>query len=153
MEDSLFFKDLYVGQKFSSEKYLLSEAEIIDFASAYDPQIFHTQPDKAGDTFFKGHAASGWQTVAVTMRLLVYSIPLNCGIIGMGGNLTWFKPVRPGDSLRAESEIIDMRPSNSKTDRVIVTLLVKTINNDDEIVQTLETKILVFSKEKRFCIR
>ena len=142
----LFLGDLHVGKKFISDKFQLNTQDIIDFASVYDPQVFHTDPEKAKDSFFNGHAASGWQTAAVTMRLIVTSVPLDCGIIGIGGDIIWPGAVRPGDILQAETEVVDIQRSTSKPDRGVVTLFVETKNQRDEVVQTLKTKIMVFDK-------
>ncbi|MGL4667627.1 MAG: MaoC family dehydratase [Saezia sp.] len=146
MNELLFFEDLHVGTKFSSSTYLLSKEEIVDFASLYDPQPFHTDSEKAEELFFKGHCASGWQTAAVTMRLLVTSVPLGCGIIGAGVDLTWLKPVRAGDVLQAQAEVKEINPSRLKPDRAIVTWLVETRNQCGEIVQTMQAKTIVLSK-------
>ncbi|MCL1915084.1 MAG: MaoC family dehydratase [Desulfovibrionaceae bacterium] len=147
MDARLFLEDLYVGQTFISGTFHLDEQQVIDFATIYDPQVFHTDPEKATDSFFKGHAASGWQTAAVTMHLIVTSIPIDCGIIGIGGDLTWLRPVRPGDTLKAESKVTNIQISKSKPDRGVVSWLVETKNQHDEVVQNLTTKILVFRKK------
>jgi len=147
MQQPLFLEDLHIGKKFVSGGYQLSERQIIDFAVEYDPQPFHTHPGRAIDSFFNGHAASGWQTAAVTMRLLVSSVPFDFGIIGLGADIVWPAPVRPGDILQVEAEIIAVHPSRSKSDRGVVTLLVNTRNQYGEAVQTLKTKILVFSEK------
>lgn len=149
MTNRLFLEDLYVGKKFSSAKYHVSEQQIMEFASAYDPQPFHIDPAKADESFFKGHAASGWQTAAITMRLIVTSVLLDYGIIGIGGDLTWLKPVRPGDTLQAKTEVTEIQISKSKPDRGIVTLLVQTENQHGDLVQSLSTKIMVFGKNQQ----
>lgn len=146
MKTTLFLEDLHVGQKFVSGDYSMDKEQIIAFAQTFDPQIFHVDPVKAEDSFFRGHAASGWHTAAVTMRLIVTSVPIDCGIIGMGGEIAWLKPVRPGDVLHVESEILDIQPG-PKPDRGIVTCLVKTKNQQGETVQTFNSKIVVFCKK------
>ena len=143
----LFLEDLFTGREFRSAEYTLGEAEIIAFASMYDPQPFHTDPDKAKELFFKGHSASGWQTAAITMRLLVTSIPLDCGIIGIGGELVWLKPVRPGDTLHVTAKATAIHVSQSKPGKAVVTWFVETLNQHGEAVQTLTTKTMVFGKD------
>ncbi|MGF6592038.1 MaoC/PaaZ C-terminal domain-containing protein [Pseudomonas sp. 2835] len=68
-QDKLYFEDLKVGITFTSSSYEMSAERILAFATEFDPQPFHTDPDAAKDTFFAGLAASGWHTSAVTMRL------------------------------------------------------------------------------------
>ena len=96
-----YFEDMYVGQRFTSGSHVLDEAQIKRFASEFDPQTFHLDNEPAKATLFGGLAASGWHTAAVTMRLLVQGgLPIAGGIIGSGGELSWLKPTRPGDTLR-----------------------------------------------------
>ncbi|MDR1396135.1 MAG: MaoC family dehydratase [Desulfarculales bacterium] len=146
MSQNLFLEDLYIGKRFDSGRYLLDKKEIISFASEYDPQPFHTDPEKSEKLFFRGHSASGWQTAAVTMRLLVSSVPLDCGVIGVGADLTWLRPVRPGDELQVTTEVQQIHISQTKQDRAIVTWLVETKNQKGETVQTMTSKTMVFSK-------
>ena len=141
----LYFDDFTVGQKFASAKRRRVEAtEIKDFAAAYDPQPFHLDDTAARDTVFGGLAASGWHTAALTMSLIVGSEfrPAG-GILGFGGELSWLKPVRPGDELRAEVEILELRTSRSRPDQGLVTVRVTTFNQHDEAVQTFTPTLLV----------
>jgi acyl dehydratase len=141
----LYFDDFTVGRKFASAKRRRVEAaEIKDFAAAYDPQPFHLDDAAARDTVFGGLAASGWHTAALTMSLIVGSEfrPAG-GILGFGGELTWLKPVRPGDELRAEVEILELRTSRSRPDQGLVTARVTTLNQHDEAVQTFTPTLLV----------
>lgn len=141
----LYFEDFAVGQKFASAKRRRVEAaEIKAFAASYDPQPFHLDEQAARGSVFAGLAASGWHTAALTMSLLVPSEfrPAN-GIVGFGGELSWLKPVRPGDELRVESEILEVRPSRSRPDQGLVTVRVTTLNQHDEAVQTFTPTLLV----------
>ncbi|HML11235.1 MAG TPA: MaoC family dehydratase [Stellaceae bacterium] len=140
----LYFEDFAVGQKFASAQRRVEAAEIKEFAAAYDPQPFHLDEEAARGTVFGGLAASGWQTAALTMSLLVPSEfrPVG-GIVGFGGELSWLKPVRPGDELRVESEIIELRASRSRPDQGLVTVRVTTLNQHNEPVQTFTPTILV----------
>lgn len=143
---SLYLEDLAVGQTFSSGEYPLDARQIIAFASEFDPQPFHVDPEAAKSTFFRGHAASGWHTMAITMRLLVQSIPLAQGILGVNGMVAWPRATRPGDHLHVESEIVAITPSRSKPDRAIVEMHAQTFNQTGEVVLDLQTKIMVFKR-------
>ncbi len=112
----LYLEDLSPGQIFDSRSITLSAEEIKSFAGQYDPQPFHLDEATATDTFFGALVASGWQTGAVTMRLLVESVPLAGGLIGMGGEVAWPAPVHPGDSLSVRTEVLEVRPSRSRPD-------------------------------------
>jgi len=114
-QDRLYLDDLYVGQRFASATDTIDEAQIKAFATRFDPQPFHIDEKAAEDTLFKGLAASGWHTAAITMRLNVEGgLPLAGGIIGAGGELAWPAPTRPGDTLHVESEVLEITPSRSK---------------------------------------
>lgn len=142
--DRLHLDDLHVGQRFTSASHTIDEAQIKAFAAQFDPQPFHTDEQAAKGTFFKGLAASGWHTAAITMRLNVEGgLPLAGGIIGAGGEITWPAPTRPGDTLHVESEVMEVTPSRSKPDRGIAVIVSRTINQRDEIVQTLTAKLVV----------
>jgi len=143
MSGMLYLDDLYVGRRFTSPTHEVDEAQIVAFAREFDPQPFHTDPKAAEATVFRGLAASGWHTAAITMRLNVASVPIAGGILGLGGDLAWPHPVRPGDVLRVENEIVEVTPSKSKPDRGVVTLRSQTKNQRDEIVQVTTVKLLV----------
>jgi acyl dehydratase len=118
--------------------------QIKAFAAQFDPQPFHTDEMTAKDTFFKGLAASGWHTAAITMRLNVETgLPLAGGLIGAGGEITWPAPTRPGDTLHVESEVVEITPSRSKPDRGIAVILSRTINQRGEVIQILKYKVVV----------
>jgi acyl dehydratase len=141
----LYFEDLAVGQKFpSARRRPVETAEITNFAAEFDPQPFHLDAGAARESAFGGLAASGWHTAAMTMRLIVDSEfrPAG-GIIGFGGELAWLKPVRPGDELRVESEILELRQSRSRPDQGLVKVRVTTLNQHDEPVQTFTPTLLV----------
>src|ERR1051326_1198335 len=105
----LYLDDLYIGQRFTSETYLMELARIKEFAAEFDPQPFHLDEAAAEQSVFKGLVASGWHTAAVAMRLLVISgPPLANGLIGFGGEISWPRPTRPGDRVHLESEIIEI---------------------------------------------
>ncbi|MCA6117342.1 MaoC family dehydratase [Bradyrhizobium sp. WSM 1738] len=140
----LYLDDLHVGQRFTSKTHTLDEAQIKTFAVQFDPQPFHTDKQAAERTFFKGLAASGWHTAAITMRLNVESgPPLAGGIVGAGGELNWPAPTRPGDVLHVESEVVEIAPSRSRSDRGTIVLLSRTLNQRGEVVQILKAKLVV----------
>jgi acyl dehydratase len=144
---NLYLEDLRVGQRFTSETYPMEESRIKSFAAEFDPQPFHLDESAAEASVFRGLAASGWHTAAVAMRLLVTSgLPLANGIIGVGGEIAWPKPTRPGDTLRVESEIVEIAPSRSKPNQGIVTVRNTTLNQNGEPVYVFTAKILVFRR-------
>lgn len=145
-DEPIHLDDLAVGDLFLSGEHLLDAEQIIAFASQFDPQPFHLDPELAQDTFFKGLAASGWHTMAITMRLLVESVPFAKGIIGAGGEIAWPRPTRPGDRLRVESTVREIRPSRSKQGMAIVLLHSLTFNQHDDVLQDFTAKLLAFRK-------
>jgi acyl dehydratase len=144
--DKLYLEDLYVGQRFTSGTYLMTESAIKAFAAEYDPQPFHLDESAAADSVFRGLAASGWHTSAVTMKLLVTSLPVANGVIGVGGEIAWPRPTRPGDNLHVESEIMQIVPSRSKPNQAIVTVKSTTYNQEQQEVQVLTAKLLVYKR-------
>jgi acyl dehydratase len=140
----LYLDDLRVGQQFVSQSRAIDAAQIIRFADEFDPQPFHLDEEAAKRTPFAGLVASGWHTAALTMRLLVEGgAPIAGGIVGLGGELTWLKPTRPGDVLRVHSEVAEIMPSRSRPDRGIVTIRSETRNQRDEAVQVFVGRIVV----------
>jgi acyl dehydratase len=142
--EGLYLDDLHVGQRFTSHTHLVSEEQIKVFAREFDPQPFHLDAEAAKSSLFAGLAASGWHTAAITMRLLVHAgLPLAGGIIGAGGELSWPKPTRPGDTLTVASEVVEIVPSRSRPERGTVTVRSETRNQRDEVVQTLLARLIV----------
>jgi len=142
-ERRFYLDDLHVGQRFASAAHAIDEAQIIAFAAQFDPQPFHLADEAARGTLFGGLAASGWHTAAITMRLLVGSLPIAGGIVGAGGEIAWPRPTRPGDVLQVESEIVEIAPSASRPDRGLVTLRSETRNQRGETLQTLTARLVV----------
>jgi len=144
----LYLEDLHVGQRFTSGAYLMEEARIKEFAAEFDPQPFHLDEIAAEASVFKGLVASGWHTAAVAMRLLVTGgLPFANGIVGMGGEIAWPRPTRPGDILHVESEIVEIAPSRSKPHQGIVTVRGTALNRNNESVYVLTAKLLVFKRK------
>ena len=142
----LYLEDLSAGQTFTAGPVKVSEADILAFAKEFDPQPFHTDPEAAKSTVFKGLAASGWHTMALTMRMIVDCAKLAGGIVGFGGEISWPGPVRPGDELSVECEIIAITPSRSKPTQAVATLRTVTKNQKGETVQVLTSRNLVFRR-------
>jgi len=145
--NSLYLDDLSVGDRFTSGEHALDAAQIVAFAAQFDPQPFHTDPDAAEATFFRGLAASGWHTAALTMKLLVESgLPLADGVIGSGGELQWPQPTRPDDVLHVEAEILEIVPSRSKPGRAMVQARCETKNQRGEVLQRFTPKLVVVAR-------
>jgi len=145
----LYLEDFTVGAIFSSESQTLSKEQIIEFASQFDPQPFHTDEEAAKETFFKGLAASGWHTAAITMSLLVRSgLPCAGALVGLGADLKWPLPTRPGDRLQVETEILEIKELRSRPDSGIITMKSNTTNQERQIVQTMVTKVLIAKRPK-----
>lgn len=114
-----YWEDIEVGARSRFGHYEVTREEVIDFASRYDPQPFHLSDEAASQTYFGRLSASGWHTCAMLMRMLVDNMKTNAQA-GLGSpgidELRWLKPVYPGDTLRAESEVLDKTPSRSRQD-------------------------------------
>jgi acyl dehydratase len=111
-----WFDDLKVGMRFATGAKLVTREDIVRFASEFDPQPFHTDEAAAEHTVLKGLAASGWHTAAIAMQLILAIRPFGRHpVFGLGvDELRWLKPVRPGDTLRLEGEVIDLTPSKTR---------------------------------------
>jgi acyl dehydratase len=134
--DTRFLDDLTPGQRFTSPGLTLTEAEIIDFAWRYDPQPFHLDANAAANSPYGGLIASGFQSLAICFRLFIQSGILAESSMGSPGidELRWLAPVRPGDTLHSEIEVLEVRPSNSKPDRGIARLKYQAVNQRGEAV-------------------
>ena len=133
-----FLEDFAPGQKYRGRlRVRVTEADVKRFASEFDPQPFHLDDAAARATIFGGLAASGWHTAAITMKLLVESdLRPAGGIVGAGfDEFRWPRPVRPGDELWIESEVLEVRPSKSRPDQGLVKVRTTTYNQDDQPVQ------------------
>jgi len=135
---SRYLEDFAPGQRFGGAARIRIEKERIKtFAAEFDPQPFHLDEQAAGRSIFGGLAASGWHTAATTMRLLMESdLKPAGGIVGAGfDEFRWPRPVRPGDELRVESELLEVRPSKSRPEQGMIKVRTTTLNQRDEIVQ------------------
>jgi acyl dehydratase len=140
-----YLEDFAVGQTYGSGRLRVDEARMKAFAAEFDPQPFHLDHKAAHGTIFGGLAASGWHTAAMTMRLLTEGeLKPAGGIIGLGfDEFRWPKPVRAGDELRVESEILAVRPSKSRPDQGLVKVRTTTFNQNNEPVQVTVGNLLV----------
>jgi len=145
MVTARYLEDYAVGQIFGSGRLRVEAQRIKSFAAEFDPQPFHLDETLAGDSIFRGLAASGWHTAAMTMRLLVDGdLKPAGGIIGTGfDEFGWPQPVRPGDELHIESEVLDVRPSRSRPDQGLIKVRTTTFNQHKEIVQVQIGNLLV----------
>src|SRR5271163_3722597 len=136
MAQDLYYEDFYIGQKFQSAgSYKVTAEEIKEFGQKYDPQPFHLDEAAGEGSFFKGLAASGWLTAAVVMRLRVQSITVAGGMIGAGvEEMRWTLPVRPGDSIRTEIDVVGVRQSNSRKEYGVVRTRTLAFNQRNEVV-------------------
>jgi len=143
--NELYLEDLKVGDRFGSDTIEVTEQSIFDFARQFDPQPFHLDADAPRQSIFKELTASGWHTAAISMRLFVTGElkPVG-GSIGLAvDELRWPQPVRAGDVLKLETEILDVRKSRSKPDRGIIRIRNVTTNQRGEIVQTFMAFVMV----------
>jgi acyl dehydratase len=143
----LYLEDVVVGTEFVSGEVTITAEEIIAFATQFDPQPFHLDPDAARESFFGELAASGWHTAALTMRLLVTEGPqIAGGTIGAGGELFWPSPTRPGDRLHVRVTVDSVTPSKSNPTRGSAILRVETLTDRDELRQLFTVRTLLFAR-------
>jgi acyl dehydratase len=140
-----YLEDLHVGDRFGSGTIEVTEKKIIAFAREFDPQAFHLDAAAARKSVFEGLSASGWHTAAMSMNLFITGeLKLAGGSVGLGvDELRWPRPVRPGDVLRLETEILDLRASRSRPDRGIIRIRNVTTNQQGEVVQTFTASVMV----------
>jgi acyl dehydratase len=134
-----YFEDFTVGETHELGSRTLSQDQILAFAREYDPQPFHVDPEAAKSSIFGGLIASGWQTVAIFMALLVNGLLNDTASLGSPGidGIQWLKPVRPGDRLSARFRVLEVTPSKSRPDRGIVKSQGEVTNQDGALVMTI----------------
>ena len=143
----MYLDDFRVGDVIKGGSLHVDVAMIKEFAAKYDPQPFHLDEEAANASFFKGLAASGWHTAALTMRLIVESgVPVSGGVIGAGGTINWPKALRPGETIRLESEILEVRPSKSRPDRGMVKVRFTTFDSTGDVVQVLVADLVALRR-------
>ncbi len=133
-----YFEDFTPGEVITHPGITISEQEIVEFASRFDPQSFHTDPESAADSTFGGLIASGWHTGSITMRMLCDSYILDSASMGSPGidEVRWRKPVRPGDTLSVRVKVEKTRRSRSKPDRGVVHMKTETLNQHGDVVMS-----------------
>ena len=140
-----YLEEFAPGQKFGSGQLKVERERIKSFAAEFDPQPFHLDEDAARGSVFKGLAASGWHTAAMTMRLPVES-ELNPagGLVGAGfDEFRWPSPVRPDDTLHLDIEVLEVRPSKSHADQGVIKVKITTLNQRNEPVQISVVNLIV----------
>ena len=146
-----YLEDYAAGQKYAgTARVRVDAARIRSFAAEFDPQPFHLDDAAAQQSIFRGLAASGWHTAAMTMKLLVASdLQPAGGIVGAGfDEFRWPLPVRPGDELRVEVEVLDVRPSKSRPDIGLVKIRTTTLNQDNAVVQMTVGSLVVPKRDR-----
>ena len=140
-----YLEDFAAGQSFGSGRLRVEKDRVKSFAAEFDPQPFHLDEEAARESLFRGLAASGWHTAAMTMRLLVESeLKPAGGIIGAGfDEFRWPRPVRPGDELHLLIEVMEVRPSKSRPEQGMIKLKTTTLNQNDEPVQVSVGNLVV----------
>jgi acyl dehydratase len=145
---TIYFDDLEVGETRSFGSYTVTESEVLQFAEQYDPQWFHTDPDRAeAESIYGGLIASGWHTAAMTMRMIVdhhLEDAMALGALGVD-NLRWPNPVVPGETLSLETEVVETRASESRSDRGIVKTDSTTVNQSGEPKMEM-TSIVLYAR-------
>jgi acyl dehydratase len=144
-----YLEDFAVGQTFGSGRLRIDRERIVTFAAEFDPQPFHLDEAAARHAIFGGLSASGWHTAAVTMRLLLDSdLKPAGGLIGAGlDECRWPRPVRPGDELRIECAVIDVRPSKSRPEQGLIKLRTTTLNQNGEAVLVHVLNLVVLRRK------
>jgi acyl dehydratase len=134
-----YFEDYREGETFEFGDYQVTQEEIIEFATRFDPQPFHISQQAASETIFGGLIASGWMTASIGMRMLVDHFISAKSSMGSPGvdELRWPKPVRPGDRLRMRVSILNTRISQTKPDRGVLQFYEEMLNQNNEVVMTL----------------
>ena len=148
--DDRYFEDYVAGSVYEFGSISVTEEEVIDFARRYDPQPFHTDPEAAKNTPFGGLISSGWLTAGLMMRLLVDNYVSSVASLGSPGvnELKWLKPVRPGDELSIRVTIREARRSRSKPDRGMVGISVEVLNQERDVVMTMQSVGMVLCRRK-----
>ena len=140
------FEDISIGETDSFGGYEVTSEEVVDFAERYDPQPFHTDPEAAAETPFGGLVASGWHTAAMTMRLLVDNVLSGIATRGALGvdELRWRSPVRPGQTLTVETEVVETEDWDEDAGKIDVAI---TTRADGDIALSMVGLVLVDRRE------
>jgi acyl dehydratase len=136
----IYWEDFQIGQIREFGSKTVSKDEIVEFAEKFDPQRFHVNPTEAEETIFKGIIASGWHTCSLMMKMMCDEYVLRSSSLGSPGleNIKWLKPVRPGDTLRMRTTVLDSRSMESKPHIGLIHTLWECLNQKNEIVTTMD---------------
>lgn len=148
LRDDRYFEDYPVGAVYEFGPIEVEEAEVIAFASRFDPQAMHIDPAAAAAGPFKGLIASGWHTLSLMMRLMVDNyLSTVAGLASPGvDEVRWVRPVRPGDRLTLRTTILEARPSRSKPDRGVIFGLMEGVNQNGEVVASYRGMNLILKR-------
>lgn len=148
-KEQRYFEDYHIGSVFEFGSIVVDEAEIVEFARRYDPQVFHMDPEGANKSIYGGLIASGWHTSGLMMRLFVeHFLPAGASLGSPGvDELRWLRPVRPGNRLSVRVTVSEAKRSRSKPDRGVVTSFIEVINEDHEIVMTMKAVNFMLCRE------
>ena len=137
-----YFEDFQIGDVSDVGSVTVSEEEIIEFASRFDPQPFHIDPEAAKASPYDGLIASGWHTTALFMGMFVRAVLLESASLGSPGveEIRWTAPVRPGDTLTGRTTITDVQPLSTNPGRGTVFTMNEVFNQDGERVMTLKAR-------------
>ena len=139
-----FFEDFRTGDRLQSATFSVTSDAIVQFSREFDPQVFHLNSQSPERSLLRGLVASGWHTAAISMRLFVDTMNVPGGIVGLGiDELRWPNPVRPGDELRLEIEIIETRLSKSRPGNGIIRIRNVTRNQQDQVVQSFQASAML----------
>lgn len=143
-----YFEEVVVGTVLEFGSKTVTKDEIMDFAKKYDPQLFHIDEDAANDSIYGGLIASGWHTGSMAMRMMVDHMVNQRAGLGSPGwdNLKWLKPVRPGDTLRVRSEVVDKKRSKSRPQMGTVFGKIEVFNQHDELVMCFDSIGMVMAE-------
>jgi acyl dehydratase len=144
-----YFEDYVPGDLHELGTIGVAEAEVTAFAKRFDPQPFHTDPEAARESSFRGLIASGWHTAGLMMRLFVEQYLSRVASLGSPGvdELRWHKPVRPGDALSVRVTIMEAKRSRSKPDRGIVRSFIEVLNQHGDVVMTMKALNLLLCRQ------
>lgn len=137
-----YWEDFRIGDTTEVGPVTVSEAEIVEFATRYDPQPFHVDPVAAAQTPYGGLIASGWHTTALFMGMFVRAVLLDSASLGSPGveEIRWTAPVRPGDTLSGRTTITDVQPSSTNPKRGTVFTTNEVFNQDGVLVLTMKAR-------------
>jgi len=137
-----YWEDFAVGDVVEIGPVTVSAAEIVEFASRFDPQPFHLDDDAGRATPFGGLIASGWHTTALFMGMFVRAVLLDSASLGSPGvdEIRWRAPVRPGDTLTGRSTVTDVQPSSTSPQRGTVFTANEVFNQDGTLVLSLKAR-------------